>query len=306
LIDARNEGGKRRLDDPFDFVRLETASALKRDIPVIPVLVRGATMPRADQLPEDLKELAYRNGAELTHARWTSDLQLLIKALRPHVAELTTAPAAQSQPGAGATAFRIAPAPVVSASPSLGVEATPTPPKKPLGLILGAVAALVVIGAVVAYMMRPKQVAVPDLTGSTLPDATARLQALKLAVGQTTSKDDSTKDPNTILSQSPSANTAAKSGATVDLVISQKPQSSLMVEIPSLVGKSLDAAKQALEDRQLTPGNSASETDSDKPKDTVLDQFPGAGQKAQLGTRVDLKVAAGKAAVEKSSVPVRS
>jgi hypothetical protein len=96
-------------------------------------------MPRADQLPEDLKELAYRNGAELTHARWTSDLQLLIKALRPHVGELTTEPAAQSQPGAGATAVRMAPAPVVSAAPSLGVEATPTPPKKPLGLILGAV-----------------------------------------------------------------------------------------------------------------------------------------------------------------------
>jgi len=105
LIDARNEGGKRRLDDPFDFVRLETASALKRDIPVIPVLVRGATMPRADQLPEDLKELAYRNGAELTHARWTSDLQLLIKALRPHVAELTTAPAAQSQQERGQQRF---------------------------------------------------------------------------------------------------------------------------------------------------------------------------------------------------------
>ena len=50
--DAKNEAGQRRLDDPFDFVRLETASALKRDIPVIPVLVHGAKMPRADQLPK--------------------------------------------------------------------------------------------------------------------------------------------------------------------------------------------------------------------------------------------------------------
>jgi hypothetical protein len=61
-IDARNEAGQRRLDDPSDFVRLETASALKRDIPVIPVLVHGAKMPRPDQLPDELKELAYRNG----------------------------------------------------------------------------------------------------------------------------------------------------------------------------------------------------------------------------------------------------
>ena len=50
-LDAKDESGRRRLDDAMDFVRLETGSALKRDIPVIPVLVRGASMPRADQLP---------------------------------------------------------------------------------------------------------------------------------------------------------------------------------------------------------------------------------------------------------------
>jgi len=33
-IEAKDESGRRRLDDPMDFVRLETASALKRDIPV--------------------------------------------------------------------------------------------------------------------------------------------------------------------------------------------------------------------------------------------------------------------------------
>src|ERR1700694_1361122 len=84
-VDAKDDAGRRRLDDPLDFVRLETASALKRDIVVIPVLVRGGRMPRAEQLPEDLTELAYRNGVELTHARWRSDVEVLIKALRSHV-----------------------------------------------------------------------------------------------------------------------------------------------------------------------------------------------------------------------------
>lgn len=84
-LDAKDESGRRRLDDPLDFVRLETASAMKRDIPVIPVLVQGASMPRAEQLPPDLAELAYRNGVELTHARWDSDVQVLIRALRPHM-----------------------------------------------------------------------------------------------------------------------------------------------------------------------------------------------------------------------------
>jgi hypothetical protein len=80
-IDAKNDEQRRRLDDANDFVRIETASALKREIPVIPVLVRGAKMPRAEQLPGDLRELAYRHGVELTHARWGTDLQALIEGL---------------------------------------------------------------------------------------------------------------------------------------------------------------------------------------------------------------------------------
>lgn len=103
-LDAKGESGRRRLDDPMDFVRLETASALKRDIPVIPVLVRGASMPRVEDLPEDLKELAFRNGVELTHARWDSDVQVLVKALRPYVQAKPEPtglrpPSAPSEPG---------------------------------------------------------------------------------------------------------------------------------------------------------------------------------------------------------------
>jgi hypothetical protein len=48
-------------------------------------LVRGARMPSADQLPADLRELAYRNAVELTHARWKSDVRVLIQALRPYM-----------------------------------------------------------------------------------------------------------------------------------------------------------------------------------------------------------------------------
>jgi TonB family protein len=88
-LDAKDERGARRLNDPSDFVRIETAAALKRDIPVIPVLVRGAKMPSAEQLPDDLKELAYRNCIELTHARWKSDMQLLTVSLRRLLGDTT-------------------------------------------------------------------------------------------------------------------------------------------------------------------------------------------------------------------------
>ena len=81
-LEEKNESGSRRLEDPGDFVRAEIASALKRDIPVVPVLVRGAKMPRVEQLPEDIRDLAYRNAVELTHVRWKSDIKLLIRSLR--------------------------------------------------------------------------------------------------------------------------------------------------------------------------------------------------------------------------------
>ncbi len=94
-LESSNELGQRRLDDENDYLRLEIASALERDIAVIPVLVRGARMPRPEQLPADIRDLAYRNCVELTHARWKSDLQVLIQALKPYldpIAEVSPAP----------------------------------------------------------------------------------------------------------------------------------------------------------------------------------------------------------------------
>jgi len=94
-LDTADGAGRRRLEDSNDFVRIELASALRRDIPVIPVLVRGAKMPGSEQLPDDLKELAFRNALELTHARWKSDVQVLIRALQPYMG----APLADESPG---------------------------------------------------------------------------------------------------------------------------------------------------------------------------------------------------------------
>jgi hypothetical protein len=54
---SSDEEGRRRLDNPDDFVRIEIATALKRGIRVIPVLVEGALMPRSRDLPDDLKSL---------------------------------------------------------------------------------------------------------------------------------------------------------------------------------------------------------------------------------------------------------
>ena len=54
------EDGRRRLENPDDFVRLEIEAALTRNVRVIPVLVDGARMPRAGELPPSLAKLVRR------------------------------------------------------------------------------------------------------------------------------------------------------------------------------------------------------------------------------------------------------
>ena len=127
--------GKRRLDDSNDVVRFETASALRRDIPVIPVLVQGARMPCPEDLPDDLKDLAFRNSVEITHARWDSDMQLLIKALQPHV-----------QPAVPAQTTGAHRSAVPSSPPSPSVPQSSPQRKRKWAAPLIALAALFVLG----------------------------------------------------------------------------------------------------------------------------------------------------------------
>jgi hypothetical protein len=61
-LTAADAGGRRRLDDPDDFVRLELEMALALGKPVIPITVSHAGMVAADDLPESIRPLAFQNG----------------------------------------------------------------------------------------------------------------------------------------------------------------------------------------------------------------------------------------------------
>ncbi len=85
-LDALDSAGKNRLDDPTDFVRIEIEAALERGIPIIPLLVRGAEMPRAERLPPGLRKLAYRNGIPVrADPDFHRDMDRLISALEKYV-----------------------------------------------------------------------------------------------------------------------------------------------------------------------------------------------------------------------------
>lgn len=81
-LDARHrdgpKAGARRLEDPDDYLAQELRGALKRGIPVIPVLVGRATMPTPQDLPATLQDLAYRHA---TQVRAGTDFS-------PHIARL--------------------------------------------------------------------------------------------------------------------------------------------------------------------------------------------------------------------------
>jgi hypothetical protein len=81
-VTAADERGQRRLDDAEDLVGTEIAAAFSNRIPVIPVLVRAASMPRRDALPEDLRPLTRRNALDVTHQRWRHDVERWVEAIR--------------------------------------------------------------------------------------------------------------------------------------------------------------------------------------------------------------------------------
>lgn len=255
-LTAKDASGQRRLDDPADFVRLETAAALQRDIPVIPVLVQGASAPRSDQLPNDLKELAYRNAIELTHPRWDSDVQLLIKALRPY--------ASKTSPRAGEPDRRTA-----GASSS---EVSPVRNKwngaRSIALI--AIILVAIVGLAI-YLWPAHKIAVPDLRGATLDSAGKVLAAEHLALGAAQEREDPGAAPGSIVAQSVESGEQVPVGTRVDVTVAATPKTGSKVANSNMaaVSKHVPSKKIAVPESRggLAANAPASITN---PKDAIL------------------------------------
>lgn len=85
-VKKRGSKGKSRLEDPGDFVRIEIELALQRQIPVIPVLVSGASIPPAERLPASIHDLSYRNGIAVRSGRdFNQDMNQLIEYLTQQI-----------------------------------------------------------------------------------------------------------------------------------------------------------------------------------------------------------------------------
>jgi cytoskeletal protein RodZ len=83
-VSITDSAGRRRLEDPEDFARLEVETGLQnKGLTVIPLLVEGASMPGVGELPEALRELAFKNAFTIhDDPLFHRDMDILIRQLR--------------------------------------------------------------------------------------------------------------------------------------------------------------------------------------------------------------------------------
>jgi tetratricopeptide (TPR) repeat protein len=267
-LDCTDAAGRRRLDDPKDFIRLETATALRRNIRVIPALVQGATMPGAENLSEDLQKLSRRQAIEVSDTHWDSDVDQLIETLGKAV----------EKPGPSISSIDVS-GPSDKTGNMLIL-------KRPTALLMSIVAILVVIGAGVAYYLYQKanQIPVPNVVGMTKADAVARLRGVGF-FSWVERLEESDEPPGMVIRQEPYPGTKISPTGAVSLVVTQG------VKVPNVVGETLEKAAMLLNEAGLTEGEKDKKQSAEVSPGSILDQAPEAGTEVRRRSKVRLLVA---------------
>lgn len=141
-VGAPDASGGRRLDDEGDIHRTEVASALAGRVRVIPVLVGGAQVPKVNELPEPIRDLAFRNAVVLEDRRFGSDVRALQDALVRFAEDLARRRAKEAAAAAAAAAAPPEPAAPEPQPPAPQPE-PPAPEPEPPAPTPEAVPALV-------------------------------------------------------------------------------------------------------------------------------------------------------------------
>jgi hypothetical protein len=176
-----DQHGRRRLDNPDDFVRLEIEAALTRNVRVIPILVEGALMPPPEELPESLTRLVRRQALELSPERFEFDTNRLLKVLETTLDEVRrTQQDATSQVAPAAAATPDDAAPGARTSPPDGSRRGRSTRTRVLTGAGVAVALVVVAGVVLANLRTtPEGGRIEVNSGSVTSPDRIRLSGLK-------------------------------------------------------------------------------------------------------------------------------
>ena len=156
-----------------------------------------------------------------------------------------------------------------------------------------AVLAVFVIAALIARSLLDggggNDVAVPDVTGLTVAEARTDLQAEGLELGEQTPKASDVIPEGNIIDQSPESGARVDEGGAVSVTVSTGADEAV---VPSLVGLSLDEARQALNQAGLELGNT-DPVASDETRNTVVRVSPREGETVPAKSKVDIKYASG-------------
>ena len=188
-----------------------------------------------------------------------------------------------------------------SVSGSTGSYEVEKPKSNKNKIIAAVVAAVAVIGIVVAFatgLFGGEQVTVPDVLGKDQQTAVELIKEAGLEVGTIDQSYNDDVDEGKVAEQTPNGNTKKTKGTKVNLVISKGPKPSEKVEVPKLVGLTKDQAEAALASVGLK-GN-ASEEANEADEGQVFEQGTEAGKEVAKGTTISYKVSSGP---DTTSVP---
>ena len=221
---SATQGGNRRLDDPRDFVRIEIAGALERNVRVLPVLVEGARVPPVESLPADLQALTRRQAIELRDARWDDDIERLVEGLAKFLK--TDSPSLQpAAPRADAP---------VSTPPASGADRASAKTSSGRGIAIAAVA-VVILAVATALMWRGGLLpGSGQRTGSDTP----RQTVAENAVTRPVEEPPSAKAAQPVPAPTPSVPNPASTVPT--------PRPASSVDVPVVTGKTILEAREIL------------------------------------------------------------
>jgi hypothetical protein len=81
-LSERDNTGRRRIDNEKDYVHMEIAKALSKEISVIPTLVENSSLPSEDELPRGLGKLCKKQAVSLRHENFAGDVDRLAESIR--------------------------------------------------------------------------------------------------------------------------------------------------------------------------------------------------------------------------------
>ena len=262
---AADGSGARRLDQHDDYLRREIEAALGAGKRLLPVLVSGAAMPTADQLPVSMAALARRQAVALSDARWAADMEGLIAALGP-----STVAKAGDAAGAVPRSWTVRAIALLAIATVLG------------GLAwwrVGAPGRDATSAPTTARTM-------PSLIGLPADEARARAAVLGLSVRVVPGTLPGV--PGSVTAQSIAPGLVPPPGAVLELSLAAAGGT----EVPNLALYSVAEARAALAARGLQLGEVGARADGAARPGLVLEQHPAPFERVPAGTRVNLVVSA--------------